>query len=113
MTERLPADEIAENQPVSTNAPAGATRTNVPVGPPHVLSGDFGRHQTASGRRPTVRRTGQRPAGDGPYDTTPLPVVGRFGSTATRWESRYRWAVIGSDLLACLLAVVFVGSFVA
>ncbi|HVV20223.1 MAG TPA: sugar transferase [Pseudonocardiaceae bacterium] len=38
--------------------------------------------------------------------------TGRFGSAATRWEARYRWAVIASDLLATLLAVLLVGAFV-
>jgi exopolysaccharide biosynthesis polyprenyl glycosylphosphotransferase len=60
-----------------------------------------------------VGRLGQRFAGDGPFggadETTPgQSPVGRFGPT-THWESRYRWAVIGSDLLAIVLAVLVVG----
>ncbi|HEY1573231.1 MAG TPA: sugar transferase [Pseudonocardiaceae bacterium] len=51
-------------------------------------------------RRARPAQTGLRFAGDGPF-TGRLPALG--------WESRYRWAVIGSDLLATVLAMALVG----
>lgn len=41
-----------------------------------------------------------------------LPRVGAPGGQPQRWESRYRWAVIGSDLLATVFSVLIVGGFV-
>lgn len=113
MTERLPANDIAANQPVS------ATPAN---DRPHeeqsrVLPGRFG-ERTASRHRVTSQRTTTRLAADSQFQTrfsgTLQPAVAALptiGPATSRWESRYRWAVIGSDLLAMLLSVVGVGAF--
>jgi exopolysaccharide biosynthesis polyprenyl glycosylphosphotransferase len=57
-------------------------------------------HGTTAQVRPDVGPSGQLP-------------TGLFGQPdAAPWESRYRWAVIGSDVVATLVAVVVVGGFV-
>src|SRR5215469_7442528 len=61
-------------------------------------------NQPVSGRHHAVGPNGRR------FEA--LPGMGPFGRPATRWESRYRWAVIGSDLLATVLSVLVVGSVV-
>jgi exopolysaccharide biosynthesis polyprenyl glycosylphosphotransferase len=124
MTERLPVGGLAENQPLTkyvrstgvlpvriASAPAtsGRHRADDTTEP-------AARYTTSARRHAAVGRLGQRIAGAGPLGSAAVTVpgqlpVGRFGPT-TRWESRYRRAVIGSDLLAVVLAVLVVGGFV-
>jgi exopolysaccharide biosynthesis polyprenyl glycosylphosphotransferase len=89
MTEQVPAAHRAEHR-------------QIPLPPRSVRSGGRGavrRHGrvdvTPPGRLPTGRLPGA------------LPVP-----TTTRWESRYRWAVIASDVLATAIAVSLVAVFV-
>ena len=77
---------------------------------------DRQRQRTTVGKHAAVRRIDSR-VGGGPFGQQPVispgrVMTGRFGAPATRWEARYRWAVIGSDVLATLLAVLLVGGFV-
>ncbi len=82
MTEQLPAAHFADPR-------AGA-------GPRPLNRGAVHRH-----RRVDVTPPGRVP--------TRLPFA---GLPAVRWESRYRWAVIASDVFATVLAVSLVGGFV-
>jgi len=82
MTEHLPAAHFADPRPTGTR-PAPGPRT------------------VRRYHRVTVTPPGRLPA-------SRLP--GPLGNA--RWESRYRWAVIASDLLATLLVVTVVGGLV-
>ncbi len=99
MTERLSRAGFADNPNREPDTAAPTSR----------------RHGTTVGKHAAVRRIDRRIAG--PF-ATGRPVTpergrtGRFGAPATRWESRYRWAVIVSDLVATLLAVLVVGGLV-
>lgn len=73
------------------------------------------RQRTTVGKHAAVQRIDRRVSGPfGQRQVIPPGRVdtGRFGAPATSWESRYRWAVIASDLLATVLAVLVVGGFV-
>jgi exopolysaccharide biosynthesis polyprenyl glycosylphosphotransferase len=86
MTERLPIGGFTARPDAGAGSGSGKY-AGIPRIGQHITEDPFGRHGV-------------------------LPPARLPGGPTARWESRYRWAVIASDLLAIVIAVLVVGGFV-